>query len=151
MHNLRIFALAAILVAAFSSTVMARPPRWRGGGAWGPRGDWGQLYDPRTVETVAGTIVSITVVKRKASEGLHLTMKSAKETLEVHLGPAWYLENQDTAVKPGDAIEVRGSRITYAGKPALIAAELRLGDEVLILRDADGTPRWAGWRRRAQP
>jgi hypothetical protein len=47
----------------------------------------------------------------------------------------------------GDKIEVKGSRITYQGKPAIIAAEIHKGDEVLMLRDANGIPMWAGWRR----
>jgi hypothetical protein len=45
-------------------------------------------------------------------------------------------------------IEVRGSRVTFEGKPALIAAEVMKGDGTLRLRDQDGYPAWAGWRRR---
>jgi hypothetical protein len=29
---------------------------------------------------------------------------------------------------------------------AIIAAEIRKGDEALMLRDANGSPMWAGWR-----
>jgi hypothetical protein len=39
-----------------------------------------------------------------------------------------------------------GSRITYEGKPAIIAAEVKKGDEVLRLRDEKGIPVWAGRR-----
>jgi hypothetical protein len=45
-------------------------------------------------------------------------------------------------------IEVKGSRVTFEGKPALIAAEVRKGDEVLKLRDEAGMPLWSGWRRK---
>jgi hypothetical protein len=47
-----------------------------------------------------------------------------------------------------DKIEVKGSRITFDGKPAIIAAEVKKGDDVLVLRDASGLPVWSGWRRR---
>jgi hypothetical protein len=47
-----------------------------------------------------------------------------------------------------DKIEVKGSRITFGGRPAMIAAEMKKGDEVLKLRDDSGFPVWSGWRRR---
>ncbi|HSF05040.1 MAG TPA: hypothetical protein VLG10_04545 [Methylomirabilota bacterium] len=51
-------------------------------------------------------------------------------------------------VAPKDKIEVKGSRITPEGKPAIIAAKIRKGDDILVLRDASGFPVWSGWRRR---
>ena len=80
------------------------------------------------------------------SYGVHLTVKTDKETIPVHLGPAWYIENQEMKIAAKDKVEVKGSRITLKGKPALIASEVRKGDEVLILRDANGFPVWSGWR-----
>ena len=59
----------------------------------------------------------------------------------------WYIERQDTKIAAGDKIEVKGSRITYQGKPAIVAANVDEGDEVLMLRYANGVPMWAGWRR----
>ncbi|HEU4344281.1 MAG TPA: hypothetical protein VFU31_22205 [Candidatus Binatia bacterium] len=47
-----------------------------------------------------------------------------------------------------DRVEVKGARITFEGKPAIIASEVKKGDEVLRLRDDAGFPVWAGWRRR---
>jgi hypothetical protein len=82
------------------------------------------------------------------SYGAHLMVRIDKETISVHLGPGWYIDNQDVKITVGDKIEVRGSRITFEGKPALIAAEVKKGDEVLTLRGANGFPVWSGWRRR---
>jgi hypothetical protein len=45
-------------------------------------------------------------------------------------------------------VEVKGSRITFGGKPVIIAAEVKKGDEVLKLRDDAGFPVWIAWRRR---
>jgi hypothetical protein len=44
-------------------------------------------------------------------------------------------------------VEMRGSRVTISGKPAIIAAEVKKGDNTLVLRDSAGVPAWAGWRR----
>ena len=41
----------------------------------------------------------------------------------------------------------KGSRVTVQGKPELIAAEVRKGDETLRLRDESGVPAWSGWRK----
>ncbi len=45
-------------------------------------------------------------------------------------------------------MKVRGSRITFKGKPAIITAEVKKGDQILRLRDENGFPVWSGWRRR---
>jgi hypothetical protein len=49
---------------------------------------------------------------------------------------------------PGDKVGIKGSRVTFQGKPVIIAAEVKNGDEVLQLRDGNGFLVWAGWRRR---
>jgi len=82
------------------------------------------------------------------SAGVHLLVDTGKERLSVHLGPEWYIERQDVPLERGDTIEVKGSRISFEGKPALVAAEVRKGADVLKLRDDAGVPVWSGWRRR---
>ena len=46
-----------------------------------------------------------------------------------------------------DRVEVKGSRITFQGKPAIIAAEITKDGQTLTLRDASGMPVWRGWRK----
>jgi len=132
-----------------TTDALAQGFRWRGGGGWGPGGQYGRMYDPKTVETVSGEVMSVQQMTpmKGMGPGVHLTLKTDKESIDVHLGPAWYIERQDIKIAAGDKIEVKGSRITYQGKPAIIAAEIHKGDEVLVLRDANGIPMWAGWRR----
>jgi hypothetical protein len=119
-------------------------------GGWGPGSKYNMMYNPKTVEKVSGEVISVDKITpmKGMSYGMHLTLKTDKETMSVHLGPGWYIENQDIKIEPGDKIEVGGSRITYQGKPAIIAAEVEKGDELLKLRDENGFPLWAGWRRR---
>jgi hypothetical protein len=108
------------------------------------------MYDSKSVETVSGEVISVSrITPRKGmSGGLHMNVKTDKETISVHLGPSWYLENQDVKIEPKDKVEVKGSRTSLGGKPAIIAAEVKKGDQVLKLRDDDGFPVWSGWRRR---
>jgi len=55
---------------------------------------------------------------------------------------------QDIKIETKDKIEVKGSRITFEGKQAIIAAKVKKGKEMLELRNEDGFPVWSGWRRR---
>lgn len=138
------------LVAAASIGVAA--PRgfgWRGSRGWAADGDYGRRFDPKAVVTVRGTVASLEEVTpmRGMGMGVHLLLKTGADTIDVHLGPLWYLESQDADLKAGDAIEVRGARVQLDRRAAIIAIEVKRGDDVLVLRDVDGIPRWAGWRR----
>jgi hypothetical protein len=123
---------------------------WKGAGGWGARAPYVRMYDAAATTTVSGEIVSIGkfAPAKGMSYGVHIEVATDKEKIPVHLGPGWYLENQDVQVAPGDKVEIKGSRIEFEGKPALIAAEVRKGDDVLVLRDENGFPAWSGWRRR---
>ena len=127
-----------------------RGMQWRGGGGWGPGSAYVRMYDSKTVETISGEVVSVdTITPMKGmAYGVHLLLKADKGPISVHLGPGWYLENQDVNLEPNDRVQVRGSRITLDGKPVIIAAEVTRGDEILKLRDEAGFPLWSGWRRR---
>lgn len=129
----------------------AQPGRgWSGSGGWGTGAQYQRMFDPATVETVAGEVTSVDqMVPRKGmSSGIHLQLKTETGTFPVHLGPAWFIERLDTKIEKGDKLEIKGSRATFEGKPAIIAAEVTKGDSVLVLRDASGVPAWAGWRKR---
>jgi len=76
-----------------------------------------------------------------------LMVKTGSETIAVHLGPEWYIGRLDVKILKGDTVEVKGSRVSFAGKPAMIAAEIKKDDIVLVLRNEAGVPVWAGWRR----
>ena len=107
-------------------------------------------FDTNTVTTISGEVVKVGRVKplKEMGPGIHLELKTEGEpNVDVHLGPAWFIENQDTKILAGDRIQVKGSRTKIEGKPVLIASELRKNEDVLTLRDADGRPVWAGWRR----
>ena len=136
-------AVLSLVLAAGSVAQVGRDTRQRGREGWGPVDRYGKIYDTKTVETLSGEVVSVTKMTpmKGMSTGLGLTLKTDKETVSVHLGPEWYLEKQ-VKIEPKDTIEVKGSRVTFNGKPAIIAAEVKKGAEVLRLRDETGSPVW---------
>jgi hypothetical protein len=150
----KLVTLIAVMavVGLFSSTeaLAQKGIMWKGGGGWGAGTPYSRMYNPQTVETISGEVVSVNQIMptKGMYYGVHTVVKTDKETISVHLGPGWYIENQDVKIAPKDKIEVKGSRITFEGKPAIIAAEVKKGDDALMLRDASGFPVWSGWKRR---
>jgi len=150
MKTKRFISVVVVLsVILTSSMAFAGWGGWRGSGGWGMNDPYQRNYNPATVETISGTVESVdkvTPVKGMYS-GIHLMVKTDKETISVDLGPEWYIERLDTKIEKGDKVGVKGSRVTIAGKPSIIAAEVKKGDSTLVLRDSAGIPAWAGWRR----
>lgn len=151
MRTKRIIGLLVVaFVVLVASVALAQPWKgWRGSGGWGMGNPYQRNYNPATVETISGVVESVNQVTpvKGMSPGIELIVKTDKETIPVHLGPAYYIERLDVKIEKGDKVEVKGSRATFSGKPAIIAGEIRKGDSVLKLRDDAGIPIWSGWRR----
>ena len=107
------------------------------------------VYDPDTVTTLRGTASGVTVVPSRGGRmgGVHITLSSEGQAMDVHLGPSWFLDREGVSVSKGDAVEVSGSVIDLNGETFLIARELKTGNKVVKLRDERGVPAWAGGRR----
>jgi hypothetical protein len=145
-----VLSILGFLLAAESFAQPAKGMKWEGSGGWGIGTQYGRLYNPKTVESINGEVVSVDTITplQGMSSGVHLIVKTDKESISVHLGPAWYVQRQDIKIAPGDKVEITGSRITFQGKAAILAADVKKGDEMLKLRDENGYPVWSGWRRR---
>lgn len=141
--------LIAIALTGFTLMPDALAQARRGAGA----GPSARMYNTNTVETVRGVVVSVEkpTPPQDPGYGIHLMLKTDKESIPVHLGPASYVEKQTPRIEAKDSVEVTGSRITLDGKPAIVAAKVKKGNEVLTLRDETGRPAWAGAGRRRGP
>ena len=124
---------------------MGTPAAQQGPGA--PGG--GLRYDPDTVTTLRGTVDSVAVVPARGGRagGMHLAVKTDGQTMDVHLGPTWFLQREGIELAKADAIEVTGSVVDSEGATFLIARELKKGPKAVRLRDEQGVPAWSGGRR----
>jgi hypothetical protein len=110
------------------------------------------MYDVKTEVTLRGTVEAVETVTgmmargRHATGGMHLTLKTDTETLQVHLGPIAYLAEKGVAVAKGDTLAVVGSRVAMDGGPVVIARQITKGDRTWTFRDASGRPLWSGPR-----
>ena len=147
MRTRSIVGLVVVVSMFFTSSLaLAAWKGFRGSGGWGMGTSYQRMYNPASVETLTGTVESVDKITpmKGMYYGIHLSLKTDKETIPVHLGPGWYIERLDTKIEKGDKIEVKGSKVIMMGKPAIIAAEVKKGESVLKLRDENGIPVWAG-------
>jgi len=143
MENFKTFTWVTIL-SLFSLIASAQ----RGG--WGSNTNYNRLFNIKTIEELKGTVVSVEKITPEVgmSIGIHLIIKTQKnERISVHLGPEWYLDNQDIQFVVGDVINIKGSRITYQNTPTIIAMTIWKGNNYLNLRNNKGLPNWNGWRQ----
>jgi hypothetical protein len=140
MSSLMIVGLVVLLSGPMT---LAQPGMGRRGGM-GP-GGFQRMYDPKTVQTLTGEVTSIDTIagSRRMAGGVHVVVKSDTGSVSVQLGPTWYLDKQETKIAKGDKITVTGSRISLDGKPAIVASEVKKGENTLRLRDKNGVPLWS--------
>jgi len=123
------------------------------GVSWGQTGtregkgaESGGQYNPQTVVTVSGVVVSKT--RPSVQQGLpflvYLTVETEAGQITVFLGPNLYVDQQPLQIKALDRIQVTGSKVMWGGKTVILAAEVKKGDQVLKLRDPNGVPLWSG-------
>ena len=139
-----ILGIICLVFAAPSGAQPEKPGPGKGMyGGKGPQGPSARMFDPKAVETMSGEVVAVeswAPSRAEAPQMAHLTLKTDKETVRVMLGPSTYLDQQPVKIAKGDRVEVKGFRQTRPRGTMITAQEVKKGDQVLKLRDAQGTP-----------
>jgi len=127
------FAIAAILllVPASAAAQAAQAP--------GPK------YDPATEITIQGKILSIHDRQCPVSGtiGAHFMLEALDgKVYEVHLAPAKFTKMFDMVFAPGEKVDVIGTTLVFEGKDAILARQVKHGNETVTFRDKKGNPSW---------
>lgn len=112
---------------------------------WGMQGSYQHLFNRETLQTLHGQILKIEPFSpgNRMCNGLHIVLRTQSQDLSVHLGPQWYLEDQQIVLHYGMQVSATGSLIQFNGQPAMIATEISTEHGVLQLRSDDGVPYWS--------
>ena len=104
-------------------------------------------FDARKLTSIEGTVVRVHQVPstKVLLTTLNALVRTSEGEVNVELGPAWFLDNQELHLAVQDKITVSGSRVKPNGVDTMIATEVRRGNDVLRLRREDGTPAWVAW------
>jgi len=111
-----------------------------------------RFYNPSTETTVKGTVEQVETAyvpggglsqqaRGKFSGPIYLNLKADSGLLRVYLGPPWFGESKGFKFAKGDQIEVTGAK--FNDEHTIIAREVKKGDQVLVLRNAQGIPEWS--------
>lgn len=140
--NKFIMGLAAASLLGISLPAVADSDGWQQGSAYN------QLFNPKTITTVKGKVVLIDRANHpmKGMEpGFAAVVKTEKgEEVTVQVGPIWFTSyfKRKWDVKPGDQVEVTGSRVDLNGKPVIMAMQGKKGNLAMTCRSKTGKPLW---------
>jgi hypothetical protein len=122
-------------------------PTWAGAGhlSWSR---YPGMWNPAHMEEVTGEIVAVESVAPGGvgmGRGVALRLRTRdREQIRVHLGPAWYIDEQSLDLKPGQEVTVKGSSVGVGAEHTIIASEIIQGQHHVGLRAGQGRPEWAG-------
>ena len=105
----------------------------------------GPKYDAKNEVKIKGVVEEIREVPGPY-EGTHLVVKTESKTVLVHVAPAAFLKEIDTAFAKGEQVEVVGCKAPDAPEDEILAREITVGQNTTTLRDEKGVPVWAGWK-----
>jgi hypothetical protein len=93
-----------------------------------------------------GTVREVKHVSSGRTAGVTLVVETDLEKIEVHLGPATFVDAQPMKLRAGDVIELTGSWISLGvpgrEEPYLVAEKVVRDGQVMQLREESGRPLW---------
>ncbi len=118
--------------------------KFRGSDGWGVDTRYEQLFSSFDLRNYSGKVTEIDTVTPMPDMGvgIQLVLSTSEGDVNVHLGPAWYVLNQDISFPKKDEIEVKGCKVYLSGSEFVMPVEIRFEENVLRLRDDEGNPFW---------
>lgn len=108
---------------------------------------YNRLYESSIVETFKGTVFNLTTFNPDGyiRNAVRFNLITQNDTISIHIGPSWYLDYKKFNIKEGDKVIVKGSKVVYNEKPAIIASHIQTGNTKIELRNSQGFPLWSRW------
>jgi len=112
---------------------------------WEADSAYNKMFNASKVETINGKVTAVDRVAPMSGmdQGVQLTIQTDKnQTVYAHLGPTWFIDQQSFKFNPGDTVKITGATCDINGKPCFMVTEVHRGDDVMMLRQKNGTPAW---------
>ena len=106
----------------------------------------GTRYDRTAEKVYTGTVKALaSFPDASGNVGVHLDLKTDDgKIVSVHVAPAMFVGMQNFWFFADDVVEIVGSKATIDDNVSIWAKAIQKGNTVLVLRNADGTPKWTG-------
>jgi hypothetical protein len=100
-------------------------------------------YDRAAERAVTGTITGVAAFPgADGAVGVHLDLKTAEGVISIHVAPAEYMGRNNFSFYADEQVAIIGAATLFEGNRALWARAIQKGSAMLVLRNADGTPKW---------
>lgn len=100
-------------------------------------------YDLSTESKMKATVQEVKLpAKGSEKEIAHLLVKVGTDTFDVYLCPKAFLDDMGVNFSQGEEIVLTGSRIKQGEAEVILAREIVMGTDTLVLRDEKGKPVW---------
>jgi DNA/RNA endonuclease YhcR with UshA esterase domain len=74
--------------------------------------------------------------------GSHFMIKVDGKLMEVHIAPSKFVKSYEVAFQKGDIVEITGMKVEFQGVDAILAREIKRGNDDFVFRDPQGKPIW---------
>jgi hypothetical protein len=108
-------------------------------------------YDVSRESVVQGTVVSYTAASSVAPIGPHVKVQTASGVVDVHLGNASLIKQNDVILASGDSVSIVGESLSFGSGSVFVARVLKKGSQTITLRNLNGVPIMAKAPANAKP
>ncbi|HLW75368.1 MAG TPA: hypothetical protein VKS01_00260 [Bryobacteraceae bacterium] len=109
-------------------------------------------YNLATTTKVDGVVTAVRqVAAGNPMPGVHLTVKTRTNTVDVYLAPADFLKFLRVNMSAGAQIEAIGSLVKVNNAEVLMTRDFDDGFVQISLRDAKGAAAWQNWGQEIDP
>ena len=99
-------------------------------------------YDVKAEKKIKGVVQEMKLEGQGRGALMHLTLKTATDTVNVYLCPETFIKDMGIELKSGDEVEIIGSPVLDKGLSVILAREIDKGSDAYVLRDEKGVPVW---------
>lgn len=103
-------------------------------------------YDHHTRMTMMGRVQEVKRITSGRTAGVMLVVQTDLEKIEVHLGPATFVDAQPMKLQVNDKIELTGSWVSLGvpghEEPYMVAEKVTRSGQEMRLREESGRPLW---------
>jgi hypothetical protein len=97
-------------------------------------------YERHSEQAITGTIVQlVSLASPDGTVGVHFDLQTKEGLVNVAVGPAAFIGNNNFWFMAEDQVEIIGARM---GHGSFWARAVAKGPAILVLRDGDGSPKW---------
>jgi len=101
-------------------------------------------YDGSAEVAVSGTILHlVSFPGPDGAVGVHFDLQTPSGLLNVHVAPAMFIGAANFWFFADEQVEIVGTPMAIDGNKSFLAKAVQKGSALLVLRSADGTPKWS--------